>query len=430
LRSEMGEQHIVVDMMSIREQLGSSDQDVGGHRTPRRFNVALYDLLALKDELFVRAAYQCILGRDADPEGLRHYLGHLRVSGSKADVIYNIARSSEAKRRDGMIDLSGQPTDRFVEEAYRRVLGREADTAEKAISVERFQRGESRRKVIDDLRKSPEAAVAPINVFRLALIRYTAGIRRARGLLGWYYARRRLEARLEELDWLISGDAERRDCTVSSGETPSSPQAFNDLLALHDEAFVRAAYRTLLGREADDDGLRHYRACLRAGLGKAEIIWALTQSDEGRRKASFADLDHLPDTKFIDAAYSRILGREPDAEGRDHYLNLLKRTRRRDRVVHDLSHAKEAHNSPGGQFILALEDYLRRERSARGVLARFSAIRRIERRLDEFDWILGRLGVQAASVREGQQAKPMTDGLSSRAREIHSKLTAALSGRS
>jgi len=419
----MHEQRIFVDTMNIHGQFGSSRQDVGGLPMPQRLNMVLFDLLALKDESFVRAAYECILGRGPDPEGLRHYLAHLRVSGSKADVLYSLARSSEARRWDRMIDLSGQSTERFVEEAYRRVLGREVDTAEKIRCVERLQQGRSRRAVIGDLRKSPEAATAPINVFRLALIRYTKGIRRARGPLGWYYTHRRLEARLEELDWLFCGNAEPRDCAISTG-TSSSPQAFNDLLALHDEAFVRAAYRTLLGREADSGGLSHYRARLRAGCGKAKIIWALTQSDEGRRKASFADLGHLPDIEFIDAAFSRILGRKPGVEGRDHYLNLLRRTRRRDRVVHDLSHSEEALNSSGGQFLLALEDYLHRERSARGVLARFSATRRIERRLDEIDWILGRLGAQRASPHESQQAKPMTDRLSTRAREIHSKLVA------
>jgi glycosyltransferase involved in cell wall biosynthesis len=426
LPNEMHEQHIFVDTMNIRGQFRSSHQDAGGLPIPRQPNIALFDLLALKDESFVRAAYECILGRGPDPEGLRHYLEHLRVSGSKADIIYSLARSSEARRWDRMIDLSGQSTERFVEEAYRRVLGREADTAEKISSVERLQQGRSRRAVIGDLRKSPEAATAPMNVFRLALVRYTKAIRRARGPLGWYYTHRRLEARLEELDWLFCGNAEPRDCAISTGGTPSSPQAFNDLLALHDEAFVRAAYRTLLGREADNDGLRHYRARLWAGCGKAKIIWALTQSDEGRRKASFADLDHLPDIKFIDVAFSRVLGRKPDAEEHDHYLNLLKRTGRRDRVVHDLSHSEEALNSSGGQFLLALEDYLRRERLARGVLARFSATRRIERRLDEIDWILGRLGVQGASVREGQQAKPMTDRLSSRFIETVAGITAGV----
>ncbi len=369
-------QHIFVDTMNIRGQFGSSHQGAGGLPIPRRLNIALFDLLALQDESFVRAAYERILGRGPDPEGLRHYLEHLRISGSKADVIYSLARSSEAKRWNRMMDLSGQSTERFVEEAYRRVLGREAHTEEKIGSVERLQQGRSRRAVIGDLRKSPEAAAAPINVFRLALIRYTKDIRRARGPLGWYYTHRRLEARLEELDWLFCGNAKPLDYAISTGETSSSPQAFNDLLALHDEAFVRAAYRTLLGREADNDGLGHYHARLRAGCGKAKIIWALTQSDEGRRKASFADLDHLPDIKFIDVAFSRILGRKPDAEAHDHYLNLLKRTGRRDRVVHDLSHSEEALNSSRGQFLLALEDYLRRERSARGVLARLSANRR------------------------------------------------------
>jgi len=66
------------------------------------------------------------------------------------------------------------------------------------------------------------------------------------------------------------------------------------LLALHDERFVRQAYLLVLGREADDDGLRNYLAQVRRGVDKAGIVAELALSGEGRKAPRrLAGLDAL-----------------------------------------------------------------------------------------------------------------------------------------
>jgi len=57
----------------------------------------------------------------------------------------------------------------------------------------------------------------------------------------------------------------------------------NQLLELHDITFVRAAYQCLLGRDTDDAGEGFYVARLRGGIAKADIIFEILQSDEGKR---------------------------------------------------------------------------------------------------------------------------------------------------
>jgi FkbM family methyltransferase len=57
----------------------------------------------------------------------------------------------------------------------------------------------------------------------------------------------------------------------------------NQLLELYDITFVRAAYQCLLGRAADDMGEGFYLARLRSGIAKADIIFEISQSDEGKR---------------------------------------------------------------------------------------------------------------------------------------------------
>lgn len=62
-------------------------------------------LLELHDAAFVDAAYQALLGRAPDPEGMRYYLGRLRAGYGKARVIAQMAESAEAKT--GGADLAG-----------------------------------------------------------------------------------------------------------------------------------------------------------------------------------------------------------------------------------------------------------------------------------------------------------------------------------
>ncbi len=56
----------------------------------------------------------------------------------------------------------------------------------------------------------------------------------------------------------------------------------HQLCNLWDSDFVRSAYLTLLGREADPEGERQFTAQLRTGLAKTHILLALQSSEEAR----------------------------------------------------------------------------------------------------------------------------------------------------
>jgi O-antigen biosynthesis protein len=57
-----------------------------------------------------------------------------------------------------------------------------------------------------------------------------------------------------------------------------------DLLSHQDEQFIFSAYRTLLGRVPDPDGLSYYLTRLRAGIDKHEIVAQLRLSKEGKHR--------------------------------------------------------------------------------------------------------------------------------------------------
>ena len=61
--------------------------------------------------------------------------------------------------------------------------------------------------------------------------------------------------------------------------------SIDELLALGDDDFVSAAYRSVLDRAVDGDGLRNYLAQVRRGVSKERILAELAASPEGRAKA-------------------------------------------------------------------------------------------------------------------------------------------------
>jgi hypothetical protein len=81
-----------------------------------------------------------------------------------------------------------------------------------------------------------------------------------------------------------------------------------------DEA-IRSAYRDVLGREPDANGLAHYRAKWRDGWTQGQIRDDLKRSHEGRDSHA---------KTAITRAYRELLGREPDAAGYANYERLMR----------------------------------------------------------------------------------------------------------
>ncbi len=60
-------------------------------------------LLALGDEDFVRQAYRLVLGREADPGGLENYLNSVRSGADKAALVAQLALSDEGLQRHATV---------------------------------------------------------------------------------------------------------------------------------------------------------------------------------------------------------------------------------------------------------------------------------------------------------------------------------------
>jgi hypothetical protein len=81
-----------------------------------------------------------------------------------------------------------------------------------------------------------------------------------------------------------------------------------------DEA-IRRAYREVLGRDPDANGLAHYRSKWRDGWTQGQIRDDLRRSHEGRDNNI---------RNAITRAYNDLLGREPDPAGYANYERLMR----------------------------------------------------------------------------------------------------------
>lgn len=105
----------------------------------------------------------------------------------------------------------------------------------------------------------------------------------------------------------------------------------HDLLNLHDESFVVAAYRAALGREADADGLSYYLSRLRQGVDRIEVLRQLRSSPEGRalKRAPLAGLDDAVEAYLAarPRGLAAWLGRRQQAQAR--MINAMENNLRR-----------------------------------------------------------------------------------------------------
>src|SRR5690554_1461850 len=102
------------------------------------------------------------------------------------------------------------------------------------------------------------------------------------------------------------------------------------------DAFFSQLYLDVLGREADDDGLAYWTGLLEQGRALSELLIEFTSSEEARDalqsllETALQGIDYslppgngLSSEDSVDSIYRAILGREPDAEGRDYWIERL-----------------------------------------------------------------------------------------------------------
>lgn len=223
-----------------------------------RYQQVVSTLDGLGDDAFVQKAYVALLGRPVDPTGLKEYVARLRAGVQRSQVWSELAISEEARRfaarqparagastanpvaASSLADLLALEGAEFVRQAYRCVLGREADPSGLSGYVQRLEAGTSRSQLVADLRCDPEGKA--------------------------------FDSKMPGLDDWVK--LVQHKSTVA------------DVLTWHGPMFLVAAYVALFEREPDPDGLARYMGLLKAGASRTFVLTELANSPEAREKAS------------------------------------------------------------------------------------------------------------------------------------------------
>jgi len=101
--------------------------------------------------------------------------------------------------------------------------------------------------------------------------------------------------------------------------------------SLDDDAFVRGAYQSLLGRDADQGGLDYWKSNLASGASRDSVIANMKLGSEYRNK-------------FVSEAYKNLLGRDAEAEGLDYWSKALEGGATEDSIIQDIKRSSEFGN--------------------------------------------------------------------------------------
>lgn len=131
---------------------------------------------------------------------------------------------------------------------------------------------------------------------------------------------------------------EERPSTVYVAPRPAPPPVVVrplDIRAV--DAAIHRAFREVLGRNADPQGLRLYRErIIREGWSEEQVIRQLQRSDEARG---------VDANTAITRAYREVLGRDPDAQGLNHYRAKWRDGWTQGQIRDDLRRSQEGRNS-------------------------------------------------------------------------------------
>ncbi len=128
-----------------------SEQDV---RNDLRKSKEYKKVDAASVDKVIQRAYQDMLGRDADQAGLATYRAKMMYDGwSERDVRQNIKKSAEGREKAG---VSTEQAEQMIRRAYQNALGRDPDPGS-AVYIEKIKKNHWNQGDVEEaLRKSPE----------------------------------------------------------------------------------------------------------------------------------------------------------------------------------------------------------------------------------------------------------------------------------
>jgi hypothetical protein len=236
------------------------------------------------------------------------------------------AYRAQAPNIDSLLSLESEA---FVRQAYRRLLNREADPSGLNSCLQQLRAGIPKEQILVAMESTPEGRLA---------VRKRGGV--------------------------------SLTTQMGAGSSPAKPQSpqpgdVRQLLALDAREFLLHAYRLVVGRNGDPEGIASLSARMADGVTAAQVLREMASSDEAKayghrlaglsewlrssarptnvpEAASLAQLLALPDDhSFLHAAYWHVLGRAADPPGFANLEQKLVAGATRERIVQDMAGSEE-----------------------------------------------------------------------------------------
>jgi hypothetical protein len=251
---------------------------LSGGAALRGISPMLYDHL---EEAAITRAFRSVLNREPTSSELRRYLTLMEENNwTEADVRRDLGSRTDYQRYS--TNRRGMRPEAIVRRAYQDILGRDPDPeGMRTYRSNIIDRGWSEQDVREALRKSPEYASGPARTAsadRIIRRAYQDILGREPDQGGLEtYRRNIIERGWDEQDVraALRHSQERRD-VVRGQRTLSDAEAAD---------IVRRAYLSVLNREPDANGMRDYKArILNDRWTEQQVVNALRNSDEYRSK--------------------------------------------------------------------------------------------------------------------------------------------------
>lgn len=257
-------------------------------------------LLEVEEAGFLKESYVVVLGRGIDRAGETAYAERLKGGATRPEILLDLANSDE-----GRAHLARSPR---LAAALMRVVGQPPVSAN---SIDALLALPDREFVEASVRLLLDQGT-DLGTRNMLLARLRGGTPRFRMLIELATASGRTAfPDVAGLDALIAAS---RDALFPTA------RSLAELFALHDEAFIDAAYKTVLGRAPDFKGLAHYTERLRDGHSRSSVLAELAGSSEGRaRDAALPGLSAIcRNARFaklpvLGGLMARLLGIESDS---------------------------------------------------------------------------------------------------------------------
>ncbi len=314
-----------------------------------------------------------------------------QLAGSQAEAAERLASSqAEAAERERRLseqnaitidDWSARLAASQAEAAEHERLAREHHALSMAITEKNFseirQAWESERTALNALAARLDAEVSHLAAYNHSMVNSWSW--RITQPLRWFK---------KSNSFLIRSTTHNAATEVISAGSPGeSPMTLDELLVLPADAFISAAYSTILGRNADPMGVKYYLKRLADGYGRTSVLADLVNSKEGQARRTYEDLMEVPANAFVAAAYRRVLGRGVggDPGGKDHYENALQKHGNRRRIIRDLEKSTEAKKNKTRQLLADIDKLLAQAKRQKGFIGWFSGGGRLERQFNRLD---------------------------------------------